>query len=255
MEDLPVPEALQPYMPLVVGLVSALLIFAVGFLIAKWVRKLAVRAARAGKLDDSLAEFLGTLAWVLVIATAVLTSLEHVGVQTTSLLALLGSAGLAIGLALQGNLAHLASGVLLLVTRPFVVGDYVEIGGKEGRISLVSVLNTTIVSSDNETHIFPNGAVLGNRITNFTTRGSRRIHLALSVNVGDLDALVDELENAIKRSGLILKDPEPAIVFVKTTGTAIEVKVSVYCKPADVERCQHELAGLVHASLRPHLLG
>jgi small conductance mechanosensitive channel len=219
------------------------------------VRKLAIRAARVAKLDDSIADLLGTLAWALTMATTVLTSLEHVGLHTTSLLALLGSASLAIGLALQGNLAHLASGVLLLVTRPFVVGDYVEIGGKEGRVSLVSVLNTTIISPDNETHIFPNGAVLGNRITNFTTRGSRRIHLALSVNVGDLDALVDELENAIKRSGLILKDPEPAIVFVKTTGTAIEVKVSVYCKPADVERCQHELAGLVHASLRPHLLG
>lgn len=255
MEDLPVPEALQPFMPLVVGLVSALLIFAVGFFVAKWVRKLAVRAARVGKLDDSLAEFLGSLAWALVLAATVITSLEHVGVQTTSLLALLGSAGLAIGLALQGNLAHLASGVLILVTRPFQVGDYVEIGGKEGRVVLVSILNTTLISVDNETHIFPNGAVLGARITNFSTQGSRRIHVSLSANVGDLDALVDELEVAAKRSALVLRDPEPIIGFMKTTGTTIEVRVSAYCKPADVERCLHELTGLIHAALRPHLLG
>jgi small conductance mechanosensitive channel len=137
MHDLPVPEALRPYMPLIVGSVTALLIFIIGTVVASWAYALVVRALTKRKVEASLVGFLASLTRWLVLAAAVIVALERVGLQTTSLVALLGSAGIAIGLALQGNLSHFASGVMILLFRPFCVGDYIEAGGKEGSVDAV----------------------------------------------------------------------------------------------------------------------
>src|SRR5690606_8944798 len=119
MSEIPVPEALQPYMPMIVGIVTALAIFIIGWMLSKWTHTLVAKALHGRKVDQSLVRFLAALAQFAVLAVTVITALAQVGIQTTSLLALLGTAGLAIGLALQGNLAHFASGVMILLFRPF----------------------------------------------------------------------------------------------------------------------------------------
>ena len=145
--DLPfIPEALRPYMPLIVGIVTALVIFVIGWIVAGFVHRLVLELARHRRIDQAVARFLASLAQWAVIAIAVITALARVGVQTTSLVALLGTAGLAIGLALQGNLAHFASGVMLLVFRPITIDDIEDTGIAASEFSDVVLFKTPVVS-------------------------------------------------------------------------------------------------------------
>lgn len=126
------PPTLQPYGGLITGAATALVIFVVGWIAAKWVHALSLRLARRARVDEALARFLAALAQYAVLAVAVIAALGKVGVQMTSLVALFGAAGLAVGLALQGNLSNFAAGVMILLFRPFTLDDWVTAGGKTG---------------------------------------------------------------------------------------------------------------------------
>ncbi|HLT35964.1 MAG TPA: mechanosensitive ion channel domain-containing protein, partial [Enhygromyxa sp.] len=188
MNEIPVPEALQPYMPLVVGIVTALLIFVGGWLLAKWTHTLVAKLMRRRSVDESLVRFIAAFAQIMLIAATVIAALSQVGVETTSLVALLGSVGIAVGLALQGNLANFASGVMLLITRPFTVGDYVEGGGKTGTIEEIGLFATMMTTPENHRVFVPNGSITSNPITNFTSLGKRRARIEVGVAYGsDID--------------------------------------------------------------------
>lgn len=211
MNDLTIPGIPQEYVALIVGIVTAIVIFIVGIIVAGWANALVRRALRSRKVDESLVGFLAALARWLVLAAAVIVALERVGLQTTSLVALLGSAGIAIGLALRGNLAHFASGVMILLFRPFSVGDYIETADKQGWVTNIGLFTTTLMTLDSETVLIPNGAVM----VNDSASGKRRAHIAVGVAYGSkVSEVVTALTKAADRCETVMKDPAPVIAFV-----------------------------------------
>ncbi|WP_181234560.1 mechanosensitive ion channel family protein [Enhygromyxa salina] len=240
MDAIPVPEPLQPYMPLIIGLVTALLIFVVGWMVAKWTHNGVTRLMRRRHLDEALARFLGSMAQYLVLAATVIAALGHVGVETTSLIALLGTAGLAIGLALQGSLAHFASGVMLLVFRPFTIGDYVEAGGQSGTIEEVGLFATTLTTLENQRVTVPNGTITSGPITNYTILGKRRATIDVGVAYGtDIEVATQLLLEAARDSELVLTDPAPAAVFVNLGASSLDFSVYVWSNNADFGGAKH----------------
>jgi len=249
MTDL-VPEALQPYMPMIVGSVTAIVIFIIGIIFASWAYALVARALHKRKVDGSLVGFLASLARWLVLAAAVIAALERVGLQTTSLVALLGSAGIAIGLALQGNLSHFASGVMLLLFRPFTIGDYIEAGSKQGNVEAIGLFTTTLVTLDNETVIVPNGTITGSVLTNYSTRGSRRAHVAVGVAYGTkVPDVLAVLTKAAERCELVMQDPAPAVAFVGLGASSIDFVILAHCKPGDYAGMLHEVRTAAYEDL------
>lgn len=211
----PVPEALQPYMPLIIGAATAVLIFIVGWLVSKWTHALA-----------------------------------RVGLETTSLVALLASAGLAIGLALQGSLSHFASGVMLLLFRPFTVGDFVEAGGKTGTIEEIGLFATTLTTPDNHRVTIPNSSITGGAITNFTILGKRRAVINVGVAYGsDVDEVEQMLLAAVGELEAVLDVPGPAAVFGELGASSLDFAVRVWAQNADFGAMQHAARKAIYDKL------
>ena len=152
----------------------AFLIFVVGWTASKWANSLALRAFERRKLDPAMSRFLASLVQYGVLAAAVIAALDRTGVPSTSFVPILGSAGLAIGLALQGSLGNFASGVMILLFRPFTLNDAVSVAGHTGRVEEIGLFATTLITPDNETIIVPNAQVTGGSIVNLTALGRRR---------------------------------------------------------------------------------
>ena len=250
MAVIPVPEPLQPYMPLIVGIVTALLIFGIGWLLAKWTHTLVAKLLRRRSIDESLIRFIASMMQFMVLAATVIAALSQVGIETTSLVALLGSAGLAIGLALQGNLANFASGVMLLLFRPFTVGDYIEGGGKTGTVEEIGLFATKMTTPENHRVIVPNGSITTNPITNYTTLGTRRATITVGVAYGsDIDQVQNLLLEAARSVDEVLDDPEPAVVFTSFGANSLDFAVQVWSKKDDFLAMQHEVRKAVYDCL------
>lgn len=250
MENLPVPEFLQPYMPLIVGAVTAIVIFIVGIIVAGWIHSLVTRGLNKRKLDQSLVVFLASLVRWMVLAATVIAALGRVGLETTSLVALLGSAGIAIGLALQGNLSHFASGVMILLFRPFKIGDYIEASGKQGNVQEIGLFTTTLLTLDNETVIIPNGGATGGVMINYTVSGSRRAHIAVGVAYGSkVPEVIAVLEKATARCELAMKTPAPVIAFVGLGASSLDFLVLAHCDPAIYADMLHQVRTAVYEDL------
>ncbi|MCK5800313.1 MAG: mechanosensitive ion channel family protein, partial [Deltaproteobacteria bacterium] len=173
-----------------------------------------------------------------------------VGVQTTSVVAIFASAGLAIGLALQGSLANFASGVMILLFRPFALADFVTVGGNTGVVDDIGIFATTLVTPNNETIIVSNKAVTGDTITNYTRRGTRRGAVDVGVNYGaKIEEVIPILEAAGKKSVLTLDDPAPAVAFVSLGASSLDFKVLVWSKAADYLGMLHEVRTNVYDGL------
>jgi small conductance mechanosensitive channel len=163
------------------GVLYAILIFAVAWVLAGWVRRTIRRAAERARIDPTLGRFFANLARWVIVALAIVTSLNQVGIASTSFAALIGAAGLAIGLGFQGSLAHFASGVMLLVFRPFKVGDMVVIAGQAGRVNEIDLLITELDTADGRRVIIPNGQIFGAIIENTSHHPRRRADVAVPV--------------------------------------------------------------------------
>lgn len=210
--------------------VYALVIVAAGVWVSRLASKLSLRAGRNAKLGESLARFLGQAARYAILAAAVMAALREVGIDVMGLLALFSAAALAVGLALQGSLAHFASGVMLMIFRPFDIDDIVSAGGHTGMVSEVGLFATTLVTPDNHTIIVPNGAVAGGSIVNYTRRG----HVRGSVNVGvaygsDVGQVTEILTKAASSVDSVMADPGVGIGFVELGGSSIDFTVFYNC--------------------------
>ncbi len=250
MPDLPLPEPLEPYEGLIVGAATAILILLVGWIVSKWASSITQRVLRGRKLDEALVRFLSAIAQYVVLAVTLIAALEEVGVVTTSLVALLGSVGIAVGLALQGNLGHFASGVMLLFFRPFSLGDVVSIGGQMGSVGDIGLFATTLVTADNETIIIPNGTVTGGPITNHTVLGTRRGKIEIGVAYGtDLETAIRVLEAAAKRVELVLDDPAPTVAFKAFGASSLDMVVMAWSKSEDYVSMLHAVKLAMHDDL------
>ncbi|BAZ94568.1 mechanosensitive ion channel protein MscS [Thiohalobacter thiocyanaticus] len=220
--------------PWAVSLVVALLIFFIGRWIAGKIVNISKRMMARGGMDSMLSNFLGNILYTLLIAVVIIAALDHLGIQTTSLLAVLGAAGLAVGLALKDSLANFSSGVMLIVFRPFREGDYVEAGGVAGTVENVGIFATTMLTPDNREIIVPNGQIYGGTITNVTARETRRLDLVVGISYSDdirkARELVMEIINQEER---ILKDPAPVVNVAALGESSIDLNVRPWVNKGD----------------------
>lgn len=215
------------------GLAFAALTLIVGVWIAKLVTSALRRLLVRGRVDQTLSKFLSNLAYYALITLVVLAALERVGVQTASFIAILGAAGLAIGFALQGSLSNLASGVMIMLFRPFRVGDLILAGGQEGVVEEIQVFATVLNTLDNKRVILPNSAVMGGSITNYTGNSTRRVDMTFAVAGGEDAARVKrvilEVLTAIPQ---VLKHPAPEVEVLEAAA-ALKLVVRPWCNAAD----------------------
>lgn len=209
-----------------IRIVSALAIFLIGRWIAGFVSRLIVRALDRAKVEVTLAKFLSRIAHVLLLIVVILATLEKLGVSTTSFVAIVGAAGLAIGLAMQGSLSNFAAGVMIIIFRPFSVGNFIDAGGVKGIVEEISIFHTKLRTPDNLAVIVPNSQINGGAITNFSAKPQRRIDITFGVSYDDdLKVAKETIWKVLNSDQRILKDPAP-IVGVMNLG---ESSVDIVC--------------------------
>jgi len=230
---------------------TALIMLAVGMWLARHFAELGRRALRARGADEVLATFLRNTAMVVLSVIVLVGAMDRAGVPIASLLAALGAAGLAIGLALKDSLGHLASGVLLIITRPFRAGDFVEVAGCAGIVERIDLLQTVLVTPDHRVISVPNSEVMGNPIINLTAKSERRIDLLLPLPP-DV-ALVPTLELLqAKAEALegVLKQPPVQVLAQRVSGGALEVSVRVWVATPMMLELSSRLLTTLQASLQ-----
>lgn len=190
--------------------------------------------ARNRRIDDTVAGFLGSLTRYALIAVTVIAVLNQFGVQTTSLVAVLGAASLAIGLALQGTLSNVAAGVMLLLFRPFKVGDYVEVGGIGGTVRSVTLFLTEMATPDNVEIIVPNGQVWGAVIKNYNHNSTRRCDINVGISYDDdINGAREAVLACVASDDRALKEPVPDVVPLAFGDSSIDLQVRVWCSTSD----------------------
>ncbi len=245
------PEQIQPFAGYIEGIMFALLIFIIGWIISKWVNRMVNNTlTKRFKVDVALGRFLGNIAQYAVLAMAVIAALGKVGVQTTSLVAIFASAGLAVGLALQGSLSNFASGVMILFFRPFDLEDMITAGGITGVVKDIGIFATTFANPGNDKIIVPNSKVIGGTIINHTTLGTRRATIDAGVAYGsDLKQVMGILTKAGSRSEGVLSDPGPAVAFTEMAASSINFQVHVWCNQEDYLSVIHNVRSAIYNDL------
>ncbi len=220
-------------------LVVALLILTVTLWLAKKLGGVAERAIRRlphhhQPADQTLASFVSTLVRYVVVAIGLVAVLQQLGVQATSVLAVLGAASLAIGLALQGTLSNVAAGVMILLLRPYRAGDRVELNGRQGRVVGMDLFNTKLLDYDGLTLLLPNGKVFGDMIVNISQSGRRRIDLTFGIDYeDDAGVALDTLVELAKAEPRVLKDPEPWAKVTALADSSVSVSLRCWTNPDD----------------------
>lgn len=226
------------WLPLLVGYSSQLLLALVTLLIGWWIIGRVTRAVRGlmqrRAVDPTLHGFIGTLVNIGLKALLLISVAGMVGIETTSFIALIGAAGLAVGLALQGSLANFAGGILILVLRPIRVGEYIQAQGVEGTVASIQIFHTILKTGDNKTVIVPNGALSNGSIVNFSRQPTRRVQLDLDIayedNVKHARKVLLKLAHADSR---VLKDPEPAVWLAALGESSVSLSLRVWVKTED----------------------
>ena len=213
---------------------GALVVLIVGRMIAKWARKGVQKALERGKMDPTLVPFVSSITYYLVLVFVLIAVLGMVGIQTASMIAVLGAAGLAVGFALQGTLANFASGVMLLVFRPFQKGDFIEAAGVAGAVDSVGIFTTALNTPDNVRVVMPNSTVWGQTIKNYATNPTRRIDLVMSISYGDdIGLAIDTITRVLKNDARVLDEPAPTVATAELADSSVNIVVRPWCKRED----------------------
>ena len=245
-----VPSWLRPYVPSALNMVFGVLILIVGWAISKWAHKAVLGGLRRAHVEEALARFLASMAQYSVLAATIISALNRVGVQTTSLVALLASAGLAIGLALQGSLSSFASGVMILFFRPFMLGDVVKLSGHDGTVEDIGLFQTRLKAIEGETIILPNSSITNNPIINYSARGVRRATIDVGVAYGSkVETVLERLRLAVERVESGLQDPAPAFIFSGLGASSLDFRVGLWCNAADYPKTMTALRTAVYNEL------
>ncbi len=217
-----------------VKLIVALLIFVVGKWLAKKLSRVAERLMKSREVDAALVNFTSSLVYYALLIFVVIAALGQVGIQTASFVAIVGAAGLAIGLAMQGSLSNFAAGVLIIIFKPFKIGDFVEMAGVAGVIENIMIFTTEMKTGDNKKVIVPNSSVLGGVITNYSANDTRRIDLVMGIGYNDdIDKAKRVLEEIINADERILKDPAPLIAVSELADSSVNFAVRPWVKSGD----------------------
>ncbi len=216
-------------------ILGAIAILVIGLFVAKWAHGATTRAlGKVSRFDQTLRRFFASLVKYVVIIFTVLAVLNQFGVQTASLIALLGAAGLAIGLALQGTLSNVAAGVMLLIFRPYKVGDFVEVGGQSGTVHELSLFVTELNTGDNVRIIVPNSQIWGNAIRNVSFNATRRVDLLIGIAYeDDIGKAVSSIQALIDADARIRKDPASLIAVSELADSSVNLVVRAWCEAGD----------------------
>jgi small conductance mechanosensitive channel len=224
-------EFLIQYGPRVLAAIAILII---GRMLARWLRRIVVRLMNKADVDPMVTGFAASMVYIGLMVFVVMAALGQVGIQTTSFLAILGAAGLAIGLALQGSLANFAAGFLLIIFRPFKVGDVIEAAGVTGKVDVIQIFTTTLRTPDNKTIIVPNAKLGNDNIINYSTQKTRRVDLVVGVSYdADLKETRAILQDIVNSDERVLKDPEPQIVVGELADSSVNFFIRVWVNSAD----------------------
>ncbi len=216
------------------NLVTALVIFFVGRFIVRLLTRGLRKLMEKRAVDQTLVTFVTNLASMALLAFVIIAAIGALGIQTTSLIAILGAAGLAVGLALQGSLSNFAAGVLIVLFRPYKVGDWVEAAGVSGAVEEVQILTTILKTGDNKQVIVPNGQIMDSIITNYSANDTRRVDLVVGVSYDDnLDKVRSTLEELVSADDRILEDPECKIAVSELADSSVNFVVRPWVKTAE----------------------
>jgi len=214
--------------------IAALAIFIIGKIVAKTVKSGTAKAMTKAGSDPILVSFTTNMLYAALLAFVIIASLGQLGIQTTSFIAILGAAGLAIGLALQGSLANFAAGVLMIIFRPFKQGDFIEGAGVAGVVEEVHIFNTVMRTGDNKTIIIPNGGLMNGNIINYSTKPTRRLDLVIGIGYDDdIKKAKLVLEELLLSEERILKDPPPTIGLLELADSSVNFAVRPWVNSAD----------------------
>lgn len=217
-----------------IKIIAAIVIFVVGRWVARALRNATKKMMAKGNVDETLISFVGNLTYITLLAFVIIAALNQLGIQTTSFIAVIGAAGLAIGLALQGSLANFAAGVLMIIFRPFKAGDYIEGAGVASTVEEIQIFATQLKTPDNKTIIVPNAKMMGDNITNYSAKDTRRVDMVIGVGYGDdLKKVREILEDILAKDDRFLEDPAPTIGVLELGDNSVNFAVRPWVKKED----------------------
>jgi len=226
------------YSPTIVKYGSSLIYAVVVLVIGLWVTKVITRSVKklmqSRNMDASLVPFISSLVDIALKAMVVISALGMLGIQMTSFIAILGAAGLAVGMALSGTLQNFAGGVMILIFKPFKVGDFIDAQGHMGVVKEIQIFNTILTTPDNKTIIIPNGGLSTGSMVNFSTQLTRRVDWTFGIAYGDdADKAKEVLHRLVTSDERVLKDPEPFIALSELADSSVNFVVRAWVNPAD----------------------
>jgi len=233
------PSNLQTYIdsyaiPWGLNLVLAIVIFVLGKFVVGLLMSLFSKVMAKSKYDNMLTEFVGSILRAILMLFVIVAALDQLGVDTTSLVAIVGAAGLAIGLSLQDSLKNFAAGVMLLVFKPFRTGDYVEAAGIAGSVEAIGIFTSTLTTPDNKAIIVPNGKIYSDNIINYSAKATRRVDMVFGISYNDdLRKAKAVLNQLLSEDSRILQDPAPTVAVLELGDSSVNIAVRPWVKSAD----------------------
>lgn len=222
--------------------VGAIAVLVIGWIVARSVRSSVRRALDRSRVDHTLVPFLTSTAYWAVLVFVGVAVLSLFGIETTSFIAVLGAAGFAVGLAFQGTLSNFSSGVMLLIFRPFEVGDFVEVSGTSGEVVEVGLFSTKLHTTDNVRVIVPNASVFGNLVKNYTANDTRRVDLTVGIDYGDdIGGALETIDGVIAADGRVLEEPAPTTAVAELGDSAVSLMVRPWCRTEDYWSLRRDL--------------
>jgi small conductance mechanosensitive channel len=237
-------------LPWVVRLIIAAAIFFIGRILARTIADFLKKPMTKSGMAPMLVNFLSTMTYAALLIAVSLAAIDQVGININSLLAIVGAAGLAIGLALKDSLSNFAAGVMIIIFRPFKIGDFINAAGTAGVVDEIGLFCTLLHSPDNQRIIVPNSAIINGNITNVNTLGTRRIDLVVGISYDDNIAQArDIILGLIDADPRILKDPEPLVAMAEMADSSININVRPWVKSEDYSTVRAELLEIMKLSL------
>ena len=234
-------RAIKTYLDMAIAyapkIIIAFILLWIGFGIINWIVKSLNNALNKQSYDSTVTRFFSSLINILMKAALFIAVASMLGINTTSFIAILGAAGLAIGLALQGNLSNFAAGFILVLFKPFKAGDYVKINGVEGFVEEVSIFSSKIITPDRITHFVPNASITSGNITNVSQQGVVRLHIPVGISYdADIDEARATLLKMAKQNPLVVNEPAPSIIITGLGDSSVDLEVLVWCNPLEKPR-------------------
>lgn len=254
MEKIEIGALVSNYLiPWSIHIAAALAIFIFGRMVAKVIVRVLKKILGKAKMDPILINFISSIVNTLLLLFIIVAALDQLGVDTTSLIALLGAAGLAVGLALQGSLQNFAAGVMMIVFRPFKAGDFVEVAGTAGVVESINIFSTTMRTGDNREIIVPNGAIYSGTITNYSARETRRIDLVFGIGYdADIRKAKEVLQQILDEDSRVLKDPASTIALSELADSSVNFVVRPWVKTADYWNVRFDITEQVKLRFDEH---